>query len=254
MPSALELIRRVLLVAGEAAFLFVASRVVFDQVLRATWGRAPARQFIVHILRAPGNLLHEASHALGYYIGGYTVKQLVPFFFDSEGRGYCRAGRPYAPWAVPWIATGLAAVMPLVVGAVALWAVSRLLGVPEDPSALVMTADWRHLYEILLNLDYESWRTWMFLYLALSIGAELAPSDIDLRASLPALAALACVIVAAIVVVSEVPALEPLRRPLDVYAGWALSWASSILDFGIMALALVGIPAMILAWPLRKSK
>jgi hypothetical protein len=38
------------------------------------------------------------------------------------------------------------------------------------------------LVTILLEIDYHSWRTWAFLYLALSIGAELAPSDIDLRA------------------------------------------------------------------------
>ncbi|MBD3293520.1 MAG: hypothetical protein GF393_11390 [Armatimonadia bacterium] len=238
--------------AGEAAFLFVASRLVFDRVLRATWGRARVRQFFVGILRAPGNILHEASHALGYLVGGYRVSRLVPFFVDPEGRGYCRAGRRWAPWGVPWIATGLAAIMPLIVGAVALWASSRLLGVPQDPDALAMTADWRHLVEILLGLDYEAWQTWAFLYLALSIGAELAPSDIDLKASLPALAAAAGLTMVAIVAVSELEALAQFRRPLDVYAGWALSWAASILDFGIMALALVGIPAMILAWPLRK--
>lgn len=252
MPSALELIRRVMLVAGEAAFLFIASRLVFDRVLRATWGRAPVRRLLVGILRAPGNLLHEASHALGYYVSGYRVARLVPFLVDPEGRGYCRAGRPWAPWAVPWIATGLAAIMPLATGAVALWGLSRVLGVPQDPDALTMSADWRRLVDILLGLDYHSLRTWAFLYLALSIGAELAPSDIDLKASLPALAVVAAVLVGVIVAVAEIDQLAHFRHAVDVYAGWALSWASSILDFGIMALALVGIPAMILAWPLRK--
>ena len=92
------------------------------------------------------------------------------------------------------LATGLAAIMPLAVGAVALWGVSRLLGVPQDPDALVMTSDWRRLADVLLGLDYHSWRTWAFLYLALSIGAELAPSEIDLRASLPALAVVAVLV------------------------------------------------------------
>jgi len=250
MPSALELIRRVLLVAGEAAFLFVASRLVFDRVLRATWGRAPARRLLVGILRSPGNILHEGSHALGYLVAGFRVSRCVPFFLDREGRGYCRAGRSWAPWAVPWIATGLAAIMPLMVGAVALWGVSRLLGVPQDPDALT-AAGWRRLADTLLGLDYHSWRTWAFLYLALSIGAELAPSEIDLKASLPALAAAAGLIVVAVVAVSQIDAPAQHWRLVDVYTGWALSWASSILDFGIMALALVGIPAMVLAWPLR---
>ncbi len=255
MPSALELMRRVLLVAGEAAFLFVASRLVFDHVLRATWGRSRLRQFVVTILRAPGNILHEASHGIGYFIGGYRVKQIVPFFLDKrEGRGYCRAGKPWAPWAVPWLATGFAAIMPLIAGAIALWGISRLLGVPQDPQALAITADWRRLTEILMGLDYHAWRTWAFLYLALSIGAELAPSDIDLKASLPALAAASGVLIMAIITVAEIEAFAQFRHSVDVYAGWALSWASSILDFGIMALALVGIPAMVLAWPLRKRK
>lgn len=251
MPSSLELIRRVLLVAGEAAFLFVVSRLVFDRVLRATWGRAPARRLLVAILRTPGNILHETSHAIGYLLAGFRVSRCVPFFLDDEGRGYCRAGMRWAPWGVPWLATGLAAIMPLAVGAVALWGVSRLLGVPQDPDALVMTSDWRRLADVLLGLDYHSWRTWAFLYLALSIGAELAPSEIDLRASLPALAVVAVLVGAAVVVVFEVDELGQYRHAVDVAAGWGLAWASSILDFGIMALALVGIPAIILAWPLR---
>ena len=251
MPSALELIRRVLLVAGEAAFLFVASRLVFDRVLRATWGRAPARKLLVGILRAPGNILHEASHALGYLVSGFSVARCVPFFLDKEGCGYCRPGRPWAPWAVPWIATGFAAIMPLAAGAAALWGISRLLGVPQDPDTLTMSADWRRLADVLLGLDYHSWRTWTFLYLALSIGAELAPSEIDLKASLPALAAAAGLIVAGIVAVSRIDALAQHWHLVDVSTGWALSWASSVLDFGIMALALVGIPAMVLAWLLR---
>ena len=252
MPSALELIRRVILVAGEAAFLYGISRLLFEWVLRAAWGRAPARRLFVGILRAPGNLLHETSHAIGYLVGGYRVSRLVPAFVDPEGRGYCRPGRAWAPWAVPWLATGVAAMLPLFVGAAALWGVSRALGVPEDPAALAMTADWRRFIEVLTGLDYSAWQTWMFLYLALSIGAELAPSDIDLRASLPALAVTTVITIGGILLIWELDSLAPYRPLVDIYAGWALSWAASILDFGIMAVILVGVPAAILAWPLRR--
>ncbi|NLO05926.1 MAG: hypothetical protein GX131_08885 [candidate division WS1 bacterium] len=251
MPSALELIRRVLLVVGEAAFLYLASRLLFEGVLRAAWGGSPARRWLVGILRAPGNILHEASHALGYLIAGFRVKRVVPFFLDREGRGYCRPGTRWAPWAVPWLATGFAALMPLLTGAVALWALSQALDVPEDPSALALDGDWRRVVTILLEMDYHSWRTWAFLYLALSIGAELAPSDIDLERSLPALAAGAAVTIGVIVAFARLEALAPYRHGFDLHLGWGLSWVSSILDFGIMALAVVGIPALILAWPLR---
>lgn len=252
MPSALELIRRVLLVAGEAAFLYGISRLLFEWVLRGAWGRAPARRLLVSILRAPGNLLHESSHALGYLIGGYSVSRLVPAFVDPDGRGYCRPGRPWAPWAVPWLATGVAALLPLFIGAAALWGVSRALGVPDDPAALAMTTDWRRLLDVLLGLDYGAWQTWLFLYLALSIGAELAPSDIDLKASLPALAVATVVTIGGILLIWELDALAPWRPAVDIYMGWALSWAASILDFGIMAVIVVGVPAAIITWPLRR--
>lgn len=250
MNPALELIRRVMLVAGEAVLLYVASRFVFERVLRVTWGRAPARRLLVGFLRLPGNILHETSHAIGYYLAGYRVRRLVFFFVDAEGRGYCQPGRAWSPLALPWLATGIAALMPLAAGAVALWAASALLHVPGDPSALV-TYDWRRLAEILTGLDYHAWRTWFFLYLALSIGAELAPSEIDLRRSLPAVVVGAATLVLAIFTIFALPAAEPLRRPVELYLSWALSWASTVLDFGIMALVLVGVPAAILAAPLR---
>jgi len=251
MASALELIRRVMLVAGEAVFLYVASRMVFEWVLRATWGRAPVRRWLVGFLRLPGNFLHETSHALGYYVGGFTVRRLVFFFVDEEGRGYCQPGRAWSPIALPWLATGLAALMPLATGAVALWALSLLLGVPGDPADLVMTTDWRRLADVLTGLDYRAWNTWVFLYLALSIGAELAPSEIDLPKSVPAIIVAAVVVVLVILGVSELPADSALRERFDLWFSAGLSWTSAILDFGIMALVLVGIPAAILAWPLR---
>ncbi len=252
MPSALELIRRVALVAGEAVFLYAASRMVFEWVVRATWGRAPVRRWLVGILRAPGNILHEAGHALGYLIAGYRVRRLVPFFIDPEGRGYCRPGRPWSPLAPPWLATGLAALMPLATGAVALWAASVLLGVPDDPSELTVTTDWRRLAAILTGLDYHSWRTWLFLYLALSIGSELAPSEIDLPKSVPAVVAASALVIVVSLGIGELPADSPVRHQFDIYLGWGLSWTSMVLDFGIMALVLVGVPAAILAWPLRE--
>ncbi|MGC9319352.1 MAG: hypothetical protein ACP5KN_15070 [Armatimonadota bacterium] len=254
MPSCIELIRRVILVAAEAALLYVASRLVFEWVLRAAWGRAPARRLLVGILRAPGNLLHEASHALGYLLAGYRVRRCVPFFIDREGRGYCQPGRPWLPWAPPWLATGGAALMPLIAGAVALYWIAIGLGMHTWMSALATARSWAAASELIGRLDLHAWQTWVFLYLALSIGAELAPSEIDLRRSLPALAVGAGVLVAAIAAVSAIEPLARFRGDLDVWLGWWLSWASSILDFGIVATVAVGLPAAILAWPLRARR
>jgi len=252
MPSALELIRQIALVAGEAAVLYIASRVLFTWVLESAWGRARWRRFLVGILRAPGNLLHEVSHAVGYLLAGYRVRRIVPFFIDPEGRGMCQPGRPWSPLALPWLATGAAALMPLLTGALALRYLSWWLGVPEDAELLGGGIAWRQLPQVLVDLDYHAWRTWVFLYLALSIGAELAPSEVDLRRSLPALLVAATGL---IVLTAAVSSLEPdaaLRHHYVIYLGWLVSSVSSVLDFGLMAVGLVLIPAAVLGSVLRR--
>jgi len=251
MPSALELIRRVLLVAGEAVVLYWASRLIFDRVLQPVAGRAPARRLLVGILRLPGNLLHECSHALGYLLSGYRVRQIVPFFVDPEGRGVCRPGRPWSPIALPWLATGVAALLPLVAGALALQGLCLWLGIAREPRQFAQGLMEGNVEAILLGLDYRSWQTWLFIYLALSIGAELAHSDIDLKKSLPAVFVAAAGGIVLICVVSSLEPEVPLRHAFDVYLGWLLSWTSSVLDFGIMALALARIPAALIAPLLR---
>ncbi len=252
MSSGVELLRRISLVAGEAVVLFFASRLVFDHVLRPMWGRSLPRRIVVGILRGPGNILHETGHAIGYGLAGYSVRRLVFFFADDEGRGYCLPGRPWAPWAIPWLATGFAALMPLIAGTLALYGLSVWLGVPADPSDLAVTGDWRLLAGILTGLDYRSWRTIVFLYLALSIGAELAPSEIDLRRSIPALLVATAMLVMVVIAVSHLPADAPVREAFDIHLVAVLGWGSSVLDFGIMALALVGIPGVVVAWVLRR--
>jgi hypothetical protein len=252
MPSALELIRRVLLVAGEAAVLYAASRLVFDRVLQPIAGRTPARRLLVGILRLPGNLLHECSHALGYLVTGYRVRRIIPAFVDPEGRGACQPGKPWSPIALPWLATGVAALMPLLVGALVLQGLSAWL-VPADPQQLA-EGPIGNLAAVLAGVDYRTWETWLFVYLALSIGAELAPSEIDLRKSLPALlAATACGIALIFAVSSLAPDAE-LRRAFDLHLGWLVSWVSSALDFGIVALVLVGVPGALMAWLLRPRR
>ncbi len=101
MPSALELIRQIRLVAGEAALLYIASRLVFIWALESVAGRSGLRRFLLGILRGPGNILHEVSHAVGYTVAGYRVRRVVPFFLDREGRGKCQPGKPWSPLALP---------------------------------------------------------------------------------------------------------------------------------------------------------
>lgn len=252
MLSVLEVARQIALVAGEAAVLFLASRLLFTWVLESAWGSAWWRRLLVAILRTPGNLLHEVSHAIGYLLTGYRVRRIVPFLLDPEGRGLCQPGRPWSPVALPWLATGAAALMPLITGALALQYLSTVLGVPQDPQALAGgPGAWRQLPHILLGLDYHSWRTWVFLYLALSIGAELAPSDVDLRRSLPALAAAAGLLVVLTIAVAQLAPTSALRHDYVIYLSWLIRATSSVLDFGLMAVGLMLIPGAVLGSLLR---
>ncbi len=242
------------MVAAEAAILYTASRLIFIWVLESAAGRARWRRFLVGILRGPGNILHEVSHALGYLLSGYRVRRIVPFFFDREGRGICQPGRPWSPLALPWLATGLAALMPLLTGALVLRGVSSWLGVPGDPDSLAQGVPWRQIPDILLGLDYQAWQTWVFLYLAMSIGAELAPSDVDLRKSLPSLLVATLILVGVVAVISTLETDARLRHDFVIYLGWLTSWVSSVLDFGIMAVGLVMIPAVLLGPFLRRRR
>lgn len=254
MPSALELVRQIALVAGEAAILYIASRVLFTWVLESAWGRARWRRVVVGILRGPGNLLHEVSHAVGYFLAGYRVRRIVPFFIDPEGRGVCQPGRPWSPLALPWLATGLAALMPLVTGALTMRYLSWWLGVPGDAELLGEVGQWRELPQMLVDLDYHAWQTWIFLYLVLSIGAELAPSEVDLRRSLPALLIASAGLIVLTIAVSSLAPEAPLRHHYVIYLGWLVSSMSSLLDFGLMAVGLVLIPAAVLGSMLRRPR
>ena len=252
MPSALELIRQILLVAGEAALLYIASRLIFIWALESVAGRSRARRVLLGILRGPGNILHEVSHAVGYVIAGYRVRRIVPFFIDREGRGRCQPGRPWSSLAVPILATGLAGLMPLLTGALVLQGLSWWLGVPDDPGLLGGSL-WRGQFlDVLVGLDYHAWQTWVFLYLAMSVGAELAPSDIDLRRSLPALLIVTLVGAALMVAVSSLEPDARLRHDLVIYLGWLMNWVSSVLDFGLVAIGLAMVPAIFLRLTTRR--
>lgn len=173
----------------EAVLLFLLSRILFTEVVSSFADRR-GKGLWLGLLRLPGNLVHEVSHALGFLVCGYRVKRLLLCIFDRNGRGSCSPGKPWSPLAFPQLAIGLAALMPLLIGSVILVAIGRGLGVlhtlPAQPAQLLPTA-WEHALAVIHHLDWQQWQTWVFLYFALSIGAELSPSSTDLRYGLPTL-------------------------------------------------------------------
>ncbi len=136
--------------------------------------------------------------------------------------------------------------MPLLTGALVLQGLSWWLGVPDDPELLGRVASWGEFLSLLAGLDYYAWQTWVFLYLAMSVGAELAPSDVDLRRSLPALLVVTLVGAGLVMAVSSLEPDARLRHDFVIYLGWLLRWVSSVLEFGLVAVGLAMVPALLL--------
>jgi hypothetical protein len=243
----------------KALALYLISRTSYEWVVQSVAARRPRGGWLLQALRLPGNAVHEVSHGIGYLLFGYRVKRLELSAWDPAGRGVCQPGEPWSPVSLPWLATGAAAVLPLVAGAATLSLCADLLGFQLHNGhgaagewALLQT--WDSLRETLRALDFHQWQTWLFLYLALSIGAELAPSDTDIRRGLgPVLVAgLGVALTAAVLghLRPTSPAWHHVSYALTAGLG-RLSW---VLDFGIMAnlLALaVSLPGALLLRALR---
>lgn len=254
-----ELVSKLLLVAVEGIILFLLSRTLFLWVLQALASRNRRKRggWLVQLLRLPGNLIHEISHAVAFLICGYRVRRLVPCVFDRAGTGACQRGQPWSPLALPWLATGVAALAPLLVGALLLYGVARWLDIPlntqlsaETPGRSVLDS----LYGGLLALDYRSLHTWLFLYLAFTIGAELAPSATDVRQGIPALLVVSLVAAAVLLGVYQLEPQAPLRLVVIHEIAHGLEGLSKILSFGIITTALVTVLTFLPAALVRAAR
>ncbi|HEY3396258.1 MAG TPA: hypothetical protein VGM19_01245 [Armatimonadota bacterium] len=241
-----EMLLNLLVVALQGVLLFIMSRGLFVWVLQAFASRHPRRRggWVVQVVRLPGNLVHELSHAVGFLVCGYRVRRLIPCVADRAGAGACQPGAPWSPLAVPWLATGLAAVAPLVLGALVLSGAAQWLQIPLG-AKLSLDAPGRSVldsfYHSLAALDYRSWHTWLFLYLAFTIGAELAPSSTDVALGIPALLAVGALTAAILLGVYQLAPDAPLRVITVRDVTLALDWLSHLFSFGLLTTGVVVI-------------
>ena len=129
-----------------------------------------------HLVRLPGNLLHELAHAVAMILTGYTVADLRVSLTDPEGRGHVRPGPAWIGLARPWLTNLVSPVAPVFAAVAALAALHLACGVPALPAAT------SGLLPILRAVDPTRWELWLALALGYSITAEMAPSGIDLAA------------------------------------------------------------------------
>jgi hypothetical protein len=158
------------------------------------------------------------------------------------------------------LAAGVASVLPLFVGALVIRSLASLLTVPlpatdllEEGMRPAASCLWSDLSGFILGLDWQAWETYLFWYLALSIGAELAPSETDLRRGGPVLCLLGAMLV---LFIYAVPHME-LRAEAGaaVYGGlwWLLRTLSAALLAGLVGCALVGVVAGLVALALGEG-
>jgi hypothetical protein len=130
---------------------------------------------LLHLLRLPGNLLHELSHAVAFLLTGYTVRGFAVSLFDPAGRGHVTPGQAWTRFTRPWVANLIAPVAPALVGLTVLALAQRHLAPRSGSDAAAMV-------RVLPMLAWGDPVTWAVLVLAVPVGAEASPSDVDLRA------------------------------------------------------------------------
>jgi hypothetical protein len=153
------------------------------------------------LLMWPGVVVHELSHLVGCVVTGTPVRKVRLFAPRDEGQGRLVLGfvehdRPRNP-----LVRSVIGGAPFFGGAAALWALTAFVLpavgsahsfapiVARAPSAgaviEAMVAAARQYAAFAASvaggLDWRSWQTYLFLYLALSIAAHVAPSRTDLR-------------------------------------------------------------------------
>lgn len=169
--------------------LFGAALLVGALVQRPLLARCGSGVFL-HLLRLPGNLLHELAHAVAFLLTGYTVKGFAVSLFDAGGRGHVTPGSPWLPWTRPWLANLIAPVAPAFVGMAALaWAQLHVApGAGAGGTALAAS---------LVDVAWRDVVPWVVLVVAGPVSAEASPSDVDLKAWAVPATVVTCLLLAA---------------------------------------------------------
>ena len=140
------------------------------------------------VLMLPGTIVHESSHAIAALLMGARITDfnIIP---SGNALGYIEHTEP----KIPFIGNVGIAIAPLIGCPAMLLLISIFSGVHfnSPPAFLDILTEIRFLFEETLSfitgLDYYNWKTYVFLYFALTLGAGAAPSKTDIFSMLPGL-------------------------------------------------------------------
>ncbi len=257
----MQLHEALIAVLGEAFLLLLLSRFMFEGII-AAFANPQGKGILLGLWRLPGNLVHELSHCLGFLLCGYKIKKICLCIWDPRGRGFCVPGEPWAPVAFPQLAMTLAALMPLFVGGTLLMFLCRELHIalPQEtmplPGQGFISAVWHQSLRLLQALDFQRWQTYLFLYLTLSIAAELVPSNSDLRFAVPSLIMLTVSFWLLLFALQHAENLQAVYQDIVSWLSWSLQRLGSFLGVLIIlsgAACLFGIVPGLMIHALRSD-
>lgn len=183
------------------------------------------------VLMLPGTLAHETSHAITALLMGSRITN-----FSVIPSGDTLGHVAYTPPKIPIIGNAAISIAPLIGCPAILQLISGLFGVHFDiaPASFDILAGSLFLldgtYSFISGLDYFNWKTYVFLYLALTLGAGAAPSKIDIITMLPGL----------VLIVAAIYALNYFGVHIQ-YLYNAFSWLSASLFVAMIPLLAVMI-------------
>jgi hypothetical protein len=138
------------------------------------------------ILMLPGTIAHELSHAVVALLMGSRITK-----FSVIPSGDTLGHVEYTTPKIPLIGNAAISIAPLIGCPAILLLISGYFGVHFDfpPGSFDILAQTRFLidgtFSFLTGLDYFNWKTYLFIYLALTLGAGAAPSKTDLKSMIP---------------------------------------------------------------------
>jgi hypothetical protein len=181
------------------------------------------------VLMMPGTIAHELSHAVVALLMGARITK-----FSVIPSGNTLGHLEYTAVKVPLIGNAAISVAPLFGCPAILLLIGNYSGMhfyspPVSFDILIVT---RYLldgtFSFITGLDYLNWKTYVFLYLALTLGAGAAPSKTDIISMLPGL----------IVIVAAIYALNYFGINI-LYLYNVFLWLSAALSIAIIPLLAV---------------
>ncbi len=171
------------------------------------------------VLMLPGTIVHESSHAVIALLMGARITDfsVMP---SGSSLGYIKYTAP----KIPLIGNTAIAAAPLIGCPAILLLISHYFGVHfgSPPGTFDILMETRFLLDktlsFIMGLDYLNWKTYVFLYLALTLGAGAAPSKTDITSMLPGL----------IIIVAAISALNYFSINIQ-YLYIVFSWLSTSL-------------------------